>query len=83
MADIKHVDEQPSITCILNGLGVVFENGLGVTTGVLGVGLPPAKRPFARWHCKPTLQAGQDVDKELYDELHNMCLAAQNRGGGH
>eukprot|EP01043_Picozoa_sp_COSAG02_P001417 COSAG02_NODE_30_length_50867_cov_66.594331_24_plen_361_part_00 len=33
--------------------------------------------------CKPTLQAVQNVDMALYDELYDMCLAAQNRGGGH
>ncbi len=33
--------------------------------------------------CRPTLEAIQNVDMSLYEELHDMCLRTQNPGGGH
>lgn len=32
--------------------------------------------------CYPTLQAVQNVDIALYDQLHGMCIETQNRGAG-
>ena len=32
--------------------------------------------------CQPTLQAVQNVDMTLYDDLNAMCLITQNGGGG-
>lgn len=41
--------------------------------------------PYLAFHrdCYPTLQAVQNVDITLYDELHDLCVVTQNRGGGH